>query len=125
MKRAFRIVPTVYFILLAAFWVAEYHMSLGILNYPAIAVIVVLLVQLFHNQKYIGMFYGIVLSALSVYKILEAVVVYIETVNPTGGSLRFLIIKIVLFGTALAMALAYFKYYFKILKRNNTTTTSV
>jgi len=125
MKKIFRIVPTIYFIFLAAFLVAEYYMSLGVINYPAIAIIVLLLVQVFHNQKHIGLLYGIAMTAFSIYKLVEAMMVYTDTVNQTSGSFRFLIIKSVLFGVALLTAVIYLWHYILLLKKQNTTTTSV
>ena len=125
MKRALRIVPTVYFIFLAIFWVAEFYMSLGIINYSAVAIIVLLVIQAFYNKKYIGLLYGAVLIAFSVYKIAEAIAVWAETINPTDSGFRFLIIKCVLFGVGLLMAISYFWYYGKVLKKVNTTTTSI
>jgi hypothetical protein len=125
MKKAFRIVPSIYFIFLATFWVAEFYMSLGIINYWAAGVIVLLLVQIFRNQKYIGALYGSIMLGFSIYKLVEAIVVYAETLNPTGGGFRFLIIKSVLFGMALIMAIAFLVHYISILKKQNTTTTSI
>lgn len=124
-RKALRIIPSIFFILLAAFWVAEYYMSLGIVNYSAILVIVLLLVQAIHNHKYIGLFYGGILTGFSVYKLVEAAIVYAETVNPTDGSFRFLIIKGILFGVSLLMALVFLWFYICAIKKQNTTTTSI
>jgi hypothetical protein len=125
MNKALQVIPTIYFMLLAMFWLAENYMSLGIINYIAFAVLLLLLVQSYYNQKHLGLLYGSVLAGFSVYKLVEAFVVHAETINLTDGSFRFLIIKSVIFGVGLLLAILYSWYYTKILKKDNTTTTSV
>lgn len=115
MNKAFRIVPSVFFILLASFWIADFYMSLGVINYTAIAVVVLLMVQLFHNQKYVGLVYGMILILFSAYMICHSIIDYATTDLPTDGTFRFLIIKSVLFGTGLLMALALLYYYFRLI----------
>lgn len=111
--------------MVAAFWIADFYISLGILSYTAVFALVFLLLQVFYNQKIVGLTYGVLLTMLSVYKLVEAVVVYTETANASGGSLRLLMIKCTLFGIALLMAVVYLWYYVESIRKQNTTTTSV
>lgn len=125
MSKSFRIVPTIYFILMAFVWIGDSYIALGILNYPAIIVSVLLLVQVFHNQKYIGLCYGALIALFSIFKAGESILVYKQTLHPTDGSIRFLIIKLILFGLSLLCALFYFTYFFRQTGKENTTTKSV
>lgn len=125
MKKSLHIIPSVFFMLLAMFWIAESYSSLGIIHYPALAVILLLTVQLFHKHKYIGIAYGIGLAVFSGYNLVGAVIDQFTTALPTAGTFRFMLIKCFLYGTALLMALGMSYYYFKIIKIKKDRATSV
>jgi len=125
MNKALHIVPSIFFMLMAMFWIAEAYLSLGVIHYPAISVVVLLTVQLFHKQKYIGLLYSIILAIFSGYMLCNTFIDYATEKLPTNGTFRFLIIKSLLFGTALLMAVAMLYYYFKIIKLKKDTATSV
>ena len=116
MNKALRIIPSIFFMLLALFWITEFYMSLGVIHYVAISVVVLLTIQLFHNQKYIGLAYGSILTIFSGYMLCSSFIDYATTDLPTDGTFKFLIIKSLLFGMALLMALALLYYYFTIIK---------
>ncbi|WP_154652527.1 hypothetical protein [Flavobacterium rivuli] len=125
MNKSLHVIPSVFFILLAMFWIAESYMSLGVIHYTAISVVVLLTFQLFHKQRYIGLLYSIVLTVFSGYMLCKSFIDNAAIALPTGGTFRFLIIKSILFGTALLMALVMLNYYFKIIKLKKDDATSV
>ena len=125
MNKALHIVPSVFFMLLAMFWIAEAYSSLGVIHYAAISVIVLLGIQLFHKQKYIGLLYGIITTLFSGYMLCNTIIDYATEKLPTDGTFRFLIIKSLLFGTALVMALAMLYHYYMIIKPKKDNVTSV
>jgi len=125
MNKAFRIIPSIFFILLALFWIAEAYLSLGVVHYLAISVVVLLTVQLFHKQCHLGLLYSIVLIVFSGCMLCKAFIDNAGIAIPTDGTFRFLIIKSLLFGTALLMAVAMLYYYVTIIKLKKNGTTSL
>jgi len=125
MNKALRILPSIFFILLAMFWIAESYLSLGIIHYRAVAVVVLLTVQLFIKHTHTGLGYGIVLALFSGYKLVDAVIDQFTTALPTDGTFRFMLIKCTMYGAALLMAIAMFYYYFRIIMNEKRSSTSV
>jgi len=125
MNKAFYIVPSVFFMLLAMFWIAEAYLSLGVIHYVAVTVVVLLTIQLFHKQRYIGVLYSVVLLIFSGCMLCKAFTDNAEIPIPTDGTFRFLIIKCILFGIALVMAVVMLYHYYTIIKLRNQKSTSV
>jgi len=124
MKKALRIIPLIYFIFLAAFWFTDTYISLGVIHYTSLIVGTLLMVQLFHNHKIIGLCYAIVLTCWSGYKLSDVVAGYFQAEN-RDLAFRFFVLNCSIFGLALLMAALLLYYYVKAIKSEKTIFTSV
>ena len=115
MNKALRIIPLIYFVFLAAFWFTDTYISLGVIHYTSLIVGTLLMVQLFHNHKIIGLCYAIVLTCWSGYKFTDAVLGYFQS-EDRGMALRFFILTGSIFGLALLMAVVLLYCYVKAIK---------
>jgi hypothetical protein len=118
MNKAFRVIPILFFVLLALFWIAESYLSLGLIHYPACMVAILLIIQLIYNSRYMGLLYSVVLLMFSGYSLVSSIIGHFSTALPTDGTLRFMLIKSALFGTALLLAGVMLHHYFKAVKLN-------
>lgn len=118
MNKALRIAPSAFFILLAMFWIAESYLSLSVIHYPACTVVILLIIQLIYNNRYMGLLYSGVLLMFSGYMLVSSIIDHFSTELPTDGTFRFMLIKSALFGIALLLASLMLYHYFKALKLN-------
>ncbi|TRW23544.1 hypothetical protein FMM05_12850 [Flavobacterium zepuense] len=96
MKKIFRLIPLVYFIGLGVFWFLENYMGTGTINYIALAVVLVLLIELFYNHKIVGLVTGLLLGLFSTYMLFAVLSDVIK-----GGSINPNMVKFILFGGGL------------------------
>ena len=116
MNKTLRLAPSIFFILLAMFWIAESYLSLGVVHYPASVVVILLVIQLIYNNKYIGVLYSVVLLLFSGFMLINSILDHFHTALPTNGTFRFMLIKSFLFGTSLLLASLMLYHYFKVMK---------
>jgi len=126
MKKIFRLIPLLYFIGLGIFWFLENYMGTGTINYIALAVVVILIVELFYNNKIVGLGTGLVLGIFSIYMLLAVLSDVVK-----GGSINPNMVKFILFGGGLfgvgvlLSALLVYYHVKQIQPQNNGQTTSV
>jgi hypothetical protein len=118
MNKAFRVIPILFFVLLALFWIAESYLSLGLIHYPACTVVILLIIQLIYNSRYMGLLYSVVFLVSSGYMLVSSIIDHFSTALPTDGTFRFMLIKSALFSTALLLAGVMLHHYFNVLKLN-------
>lgn len=83
MKKIIKVFPELFFMVLGIYWVIENYLSSKTINYIALLIIWLLLVQLIYKNKVAGLVYGISLGFMSFYMILAVLSEYhkYEVVN--------------------------------------------
>ena len=112
MEKITRFVPLAFFIMFALFWFTENYMSLEIINYPALIAIVLLVVQLFVNNKIAGFAIGGAALLFSGY-MLKAVVNDYATFGTFSSGMR---VRGVAFCMVILMALLLIFHYIRYKK---------
>ena len=100
-KKAFRILPEVYFMLSAVYyWTLAGHL----VNYIAIGILVVLALQLIFQNKAVGMFIGGLLLLVNLFLVLALVSELREFPSFNAEARQMLIVGTLYLGSNLAMA---------------------
>jgi H+/gluconate symporter-like permease len=102
MKPVFRILPLTYFTLLGFFWIAENYMTTGTINYIAIVITALTMLQFFYKNKVLGIVTGLVLGVFSI--LMLGVQLDGLTDEYTTTSVRFLALAAGIFGLGVVMA---------------------
>jgi len=63
----FNLLPELFFMWLALYWVADNFLSSGVINYPVFAILVIMAIQLFAENVKIGLTMGILLVLGTIY----------------------------------------------------------
>ena len=71
MKSTIKNVPELYFIGLGIAWVIENYSSKGSINYVALLVTWLMFLQIFYKNKVLGIIYGNIMAAFSIYMIIQ------------------------------------------------------
>lgn len=114
MDKFLRFTPTIYYILLSAFWFVQEYVGLGTFNYTSVAVFVALIAQLFTNNKTTGFLYGILFLIFSGYMVITSITSYIDTKVVSENTAAFYTTQLSFFGVSLIMALLmiYYNHYY-------------
>jgi hypothetical protein len=113
MKNVYRIIPLLYFTGLGLFWAAENYMTTGTINYIAIAITLLIVVQFFFKNRLAGLATGTATGLFSVYMLLAMLSDLANAKEFTSGTYRFMAFGIGLFGTGLLMAILLIMYHAK------------
>jgi len=70
MKKILYLIPEVFFIGLAVFWINDNYSANGSVNYFAIAIIVIMIFQLLFQNRIVGFAVGGILTMFSLYMVL-------------------------------------------------------
>jgi hypothetical protein len=97
-----------FFIVLSLIWVADAAAG-GIINYPIIAVLAVLVVQLLIPNRFVGIGLGLLLMAGSFYMFLAALSDYYA--KPSDDGLRFMAIWTLICSSGMTVAFAMVRKY--------------
>jgi hypothetical protein len=120
MKKILYLIPEVFFIGLAAFWINDNYSANGSVNYFAVAIIAIMIFQLLFQNRIVGFAVGGILTMFSLYMVLAVRSEHIDFPPGSAEGLKFLIIGEGLFLlyalTAIAMICK-----FATLKSGNTS----
>ncbi|MFP9113542.1 hypothetical protein ACLI1A_06350 [Flavobacterium sp. RHBU_3] len=118
MNKLLRFAPAIYFILFTVLWFLQEYDSLGVVNYPCIALFIALVAQLFTNNKTTGFLYGILFVVVSGFMLITSWISYSQTVTTASGA-TFYTIQFGFFGFSMLMAVLmvyYNRYYHYVAK---------
>lgn len=98
----------IFFIMLSLVWVADSAAG-GIINYPILTFLALLVVQLFMPNRFVGIGLGLLLMAVSFYMFLAALSDYNDKPNDDG--LRFMTIWTLICSGGMTVAFAMVRKY--------------
>lgn len=120
MKKLLRIFPEFYYIGLGAFTIINDYYTNGYNNYLALLITWLIFLQVFYKHKLLGLLYGNVLTLFSVFMLLNTFSDYRE--SGLSGSIVF---NVIMFGTAMLMAVAMVYKYAVAESRYNENELTV
>jgi hypothetical protein len=104
MKRFIKLAPEFFFIGLGAFWVTENYFTTGIINYIALLVTWLIFLQIIYKNRLLGITYGAILGAFSVYMSIFHISGY-DNHGEAANPIQFISMGSIMFGTGIVMAL--------------------
>ena len=118
MKPIVNRIPEFFFIGLAVYWIIDNYSS-GYINYFAIAVVAVLIFQIFLQKRVVGLATGIALGIFSSYMVLAVLSDFLKYEEISSADIKYLLSAGGIFALAVLLAAAMV-YKFAVMppKRN-------
>jgi hypothetical protein len=92
MKKLLSLLPEIFFISMASYWINDNYSASGSVNYFAIAIIAVMMYQIIFRKKIVGLVSGIVLAAFSFFMVLAVRSEHNDFPAGSTEGLKFLIL---------------------------------
>jgi hypothetical protein len=124
MKKILYLIPEVFFIGLAAFWIKDNYCANGSVNYFAIAIIAIMIFQLLFQNKIVGFAVGGILAMFSLYMVLAVRSEHNDFPPGSAEGIKFLIMGESLFLLSALISIVMI-CKFAALKSSNTPMRSI